>query len=345
MSNIQTSLVIIFAAFCGGFVLHFLVAFFIKRWGRLRDGKGSLSIHILIKPLRLLIPGVCVFITLPWLHFPARFQPVILHVVQLWLIGAGGWLVVKAVQMVREMILDNYDVTVADNLRARSMTTQIHVIGRIVNFLVILLTVSFMIMTFAEARQIGISLLASAGIAGVVLGFAAQKTLGNLLAGIQIAFAQPIRIDDVVIVENEWGRIEDITLTYVVVRIWDLRRLVLPISYFVEKPFQNWTRVSADLLGSVYIYADYRVDVQGLRDKLAGILAESPLWDKKVCTLQVTNMTDQTVELRALMSTPDSSSSWNLRCSVREELLRHLQTAHPEHLPRTRVELNPQPKQ
>ena len=196
-----------------------------------------------------------------------------------------------------------------------------------------------MLMTFSAVRQIGVSILASAGILGVVLGFAAQKTLGNLIAGIQIALAQPIRLDDAVVVENEWGWIEEITLTYVVVRIWDLRRLVLPISYFIEKPFQNWTRNSADILGSVFIYADYTVPVEEVRAELGRILKESPHWDKKVNVLQVTDATEHTVKLRALMSAADSPTAWNLRCETREKLLEFLQKKYPQSLPRTRVEL------
>ncbi|MGB2599197.1 MAG: mechanosensitive ion channel domain-containing protein, partial [Candidatus Omnitrophota bacterium] len=201
------------------------------------------------------------------------------------------------------------------------------------------LTGALVLMTFEKVRQLGTSLLASAGIIGVILGFAAQKTLGNFIAGLQIALAQPIRIDDVVIVEDEWGWIEEITLTYVIVRIWDLRRLVVPISYFIEKPFQNWTRISADILGSVFIYADYTVPVKELRSELTRILEESQHWDKKVNGLQVTNTTAQTVEIRALMSSVDSPTAWNLRCEVREKLLEFLQKRFPECLPRTRVEL------
>jgi len=195
-------------------------------------------------------------------------------------------------------------------------------------------------MSFAKVRHIGVSILASAGIVGIVIGFAAQKTLGNFIAGIQIAIAQPIRLDDVVIIEDEWGWIEEITLTFVVVRIWDLRRLVVPISYFLEKPFQNWTRTAADLLGTVFIYTDYTVPVEEIRNELTHILENSPRWDKKVNALQVTNATEKTVELRALMSAADSSIMWDLRCEVREKLLEFLQQRFPECLPRIRIEMN-----
>ncbi|MDH5656205.1 MAG: mechanosensitive ion channel family protein, partial [Spirochaetia bacterium] len=185
-------------------------------------------------------------------------------------------------------------------------------------------------------------ILASAGIMGIIAGLAAQKSISALFAGIQIAITQPFRIDDVVIVEGEWGRIEEITLTYVVVKIWDERRLVLPITYFLEKPFQNWTRTTSDLLGTVFIYADYSIPVQIIRSRLEEFLKKSKLWDGRVCSLQVTNLKDSTVELRALMSSRDASDSWDLRCEIREKLLEYIQKEFPEKLPKIRLEMNRQ---
>jgi small-conductance mechanosensitive channel len=175
-------------------------------------------------------------------------------------------------------------------------------------------------------------------VAGVVLGFAAQKSLGTLLAGIQIAFSQPIRLDDVVIVDGQWGRVEEITLTYVVVKIWDERRLIVPITYFIDNAFQNWTRSSAQILGTVYVYADYRLPVDELRAELKRILDDNPLFDGRAWGLQVTNANESTIELRALMSAEDASKSWDLRCAVREALIRYLQMKHPDSLPRIRLE-------
>jgi small-conductance mechanosensitive channel len=194
-------------------------------------------------------------------------------------------------------------------------------------------------MTFDKVRQLGTTLLASAGIVGIIVGLAAQKSISTLFAGIQLAITQPIRIDDVVIVENEWGRIEEISLTYVVVRIWDLRRLIVPITYFLEKPFQNWTRISADLLGTVFLYVDYTVPVEAVRSELKSILENSKLWDGRVCVLQVTNASERTVELRALMSAADSSSAWELRCEVREKLIAFIRQNYPDALPKVRAEL------
>ncbi len=202
-----------------------------------------------------------------------------------------------------------------------------------------MLAVAAMLMTFEGIEQLGKGLLASAGIAGVVIGFAAQRTLGTFVAGMQIAFTQPIRVDDVVIVEGEWGRIEEITLTYVVVKIWDLRRLILPINYFIEKPFQNWTRVSADILGTVFLYVDYTVPLEAIRQELTRLLKDHKLWDGKVNVVQVTNATERTVEVRLLVSAKDAGSAWDLRCDLREKMIDFLQREYPDALPRIRAEL------
>jgi len=275
------------------------------------------------------------------LRFNEAIQAFISYAVTLWIIASVGWLVIRVIHMVLEAILEHYDIKTKDNLTARQVYTQIRVIENIINVGIFILTIACMLMTFPNIKQIGVSLLASAGMLGIILGFAAQKTLGNFIAGIQIAIAQPIRLDDVVIIENEWGWIEEITLTFVVVRIWDLRRLVVPISYFLEKPFQNWTRTSADILGSVFIYTDYTIPVKEVRVELTRILTNSQYWDKKVNVLQVTDAKERVVELRALMSAADSPTAWYLRCEVREKLLEFLQNKFPEYLPRVRIEMKP----
>jgi small-conductance mechanosensitive channel len=196
-----------------------------------------------------------------------------------------------------------------------------------------------MLMTFDRIRHVGVSILASAGMIGIILGFAAQRSIATLFAGLQIALTQPIRIDDAVIVEGEWGRVEEITLTYVVIKIWDLRRLVVPVTYFLEKPFQNWTRVSANLLGTVFLYVDYSVPVDEVRRELQAILKVSALWDGQVGGVQVTNSSERTLELRLLMSAADSSKIFDLRCEVREKVLAFLQQNHPGSLPRVRADL------
>jgi len=267
------------------------------------------------------------------------------HALSLFFIGLVSLLHVKTVYILDEYVVSRFDVDVKDNLRARKIRTQLKVLKRIVIIVVAILALGTMLMTFEKVRQLGTTILASAGIIGIVVGMAAQRTIGTFIAGLQIAFTQPIRIDDVVIVENEWGRIEEITLTYVVVKIWDLRRLVVPITYFIEKPFQNWTRVTSDLLGTVYIYVDYTVPIEAVREELQRILKSSKLWDGKVCVLQVTNTSDRTIELRALMSASDASTGWSLRCEVREKLIEFIQKNYPQSLPKLRAELQQIPKE
>jgi len=343
MSDLIFSIVTVSTALAVGLMIYLVLAFFINRWNKFAVSKKvKIKLSYIKGPLSSLVPAVCVLFSLPVLRLQEEMLPIVSQAVYLWLIASLGWLSIKAIHMFRDLILSNYDVQARDNLQARRVYTQIGVISNILTAGVILLTAALMLMVFGAIRQIGVSILASAGIVGIILGFAAQKALGNLIAGIQIAVAQPIRIDDAVVVENEWGWIEEITLTYVVVRIWDLRRLILPISYFIEKPFQNWTRTQADILGSVFIYADYTVPVKGLRAEFERILRESPYWDKKVKVVQVTNATEQTVELRFLMSAADSPTAWNLRCEVREKLLGFLQERFPQSLPKTRVELRRQ---
>ncbi|MGQ1787260.1 MULTISPECIES: mechanosensitive ion channel family protein [unclassified Saccharicrinis] len=259
------------------------------------------------------------------------------HALNLMVIFSVAWLVVRLISLGKDMVLRRYDVEEKNNLKARKVYTQFKVIERILNFIVILIALAIALMTFESIRKIGVSLFASAGVAGIILGFAAQKMIGTVLAGFQIAITQPIRLDDVVIVEGEWGWIEEITLTYVVVRIWDKRRLVVPTTYFIEKPFQNWTRVSSEILGTVFIYTDYQVPFDRLREELTRILKSDENWDGNVNVLQVTDATEKTVEIRALMSAVDSPTAWDLRVSVREKLIEFLQKNYPDSLPKTRL--------
>jgi small-conductance mechanosensitive channel len=335
------SLAVILTGLVGSVFIYLLIALLFKRLRYINIlNKFKIPLAYLKAPLRLFVPVVCMLFIVPMLKFREDANSFITVAVTLFFIASVGWLLIRIIHTARESLLSGYDINARDNLKARRAYTQIKVIENIIVSVIVLLTASSILMSFESVRHIGTSILASAGILGIVLGFAAQKTLGNFIAGIQIALAQPIRLDDVVIVENEWGWIEEITLTYVVVRIWDLRRLVIPISYFVEKPFQNWTRISADILGSVFLYADYTVPVDEIRKELTRILENSKYWDKKVNVFQVTNASEKTVELRALMSAADSPTAWDLRCEVREKLLLFLQNNYPESLPKTRIELN-----
>jgi small-conductance mechanosensitive channel len=246
----------------------------------------------------------------------------------------------QLVDAVSAFVLYQHRVDVTDNLHARAIQTQVLVLQRVAIAVIAIFTIASMLMVFESVRQFGASILASAGIAGIIVGLAAQRSIASLLAGFQIALTQPIRLDDVVIVENEWGRIEEITLTYVVVRIWDLRRLVLPISYFIEQPFQNWTRSSADLLATVFLYVDYTMPVAPLRAELTRLLEASTRWDHKVNVLQVTDSKERTLEIRALASASDASLAWDLRCEIREKLVDFLQREYPGCLPKLRGALD-----
>jgi small-conductance mechanosensitive channel len=250
------------------------------------------------------------------------------------------------VRVAEDALMRRYDVEVPDNLRARRARTQIQVLGRVVIVTIVGLALVSMLLTFPEARAVGASLLASAGIVGVIVGVAARSTVGNLIAGLQIAFAEPIRLDDAVVVEGEWGNIEEITLTYVVVRIWDRRRLVLPCSYFVEHPIENWTRYSADIVGTVHLHVDYTTPVEEVRAEFEQVLATSKLWNGQTAVLQVVDTTERTMVLRALVSADSAPTAWDLRCEVRERLLAWLQQQRPGALPRVRAELEaPTPQQ
>ena len=290
-------------------------------------------------PLRPIIPLLMIHFGFPILSLPPNILAFLKQTFGILLMLSFAWLAIKLTDIGQELILNQFKLDVKDNLRARRIHTQIGIFKKIILVIVSVLMLAAILMTFDKIRYLGTSLLASAGIAGIIIGLAAQRSIATLLAGIQIAFTQPIRIDDVVIVENEWGRIEEITLTYVVVRIWDLRRLILPITYFMEKPFQNWTRISADILGTVFLYVDYTVPVQPIREELHRILKDSDLWDGKVWGLQTTSASERTVELRALMSAADASNAWNLRCTVREKLIEFIQKHYPDGLPRVRAEV------
>ncbi len=249
-------------------------------------------------------------------------------------------ILVRVINVLEDYFYLKYDLNKENNLKERKIRTQLQFVRKFIVSLIILITVAIILLSFESMRKIGAGLLTGVGIGGIIIGFAAQKSLGNLLAGFQIAFTQPIRIDDVLIVEGEWGKVEEITLTYVVVNIWDQRRLILPITYFIEKPFQNWTRVSADLLGTVFLYLDYTIPIEPMRQELTRLLNANPLWDKRVNVVQVTDSTkDGNIEVRFLMSASNSSRAFDLRCYVREAMIAFIQNNYPDSLPKKRFEL------
>jgi small-conductance mechanosensitive channel len=338
--DLGISLLLITLAIVAGLLATRLLFWILGRLtGRTGFGWDNLALRHARRPVSLLFPLFFLNVIAPTLKLPGGGLRLLTQATSLLLILAIGYAFVSAVHFFRDLFLVRYDVSVADNLVARKVHTQIKVLEKVALTIIAVLTVAFMLMTFPGVRQVGVSLLASAGIAGLVIGLAAQKSIGNLLAGIQIAITQPIRIDDALLVEGEFGVVEEITLTYVVVRIWDLRRLVLPISYFIEKPFQNWTRTGANLLGTVMIYTDYTVPVEALRAEADRLVRAHPMWDGKVSAFQVLELKPESVEMRVLVSAESASKAFDLRASVRESMLAFIRENHPGCLPRTRVEV------
>lgn len=328
------------AALVGGLLVHAVLDYVLRRK---RDAERSTVADVwttrVARPTRILIVLLFAIAALPAAGLAPGTVPTVRRWIVVGLIASAAWLAVELTSVVQLVVERKYRTDVEDNLRARRIQTKVRMLRRIASVVVVLLATAFILTLFPPVREIGLSVFASAGVAGIVLGIAARPTLSSVIAGIQVALSEPIRLDDVVIVEGEWGRIEEITMTYVVVRIWDDRRLVVPLSRFIDQPFQNWTRTTADLLGTVFVYADYTVDVDRVRETLFEILDETDLWDGRVRGLQVTDATERTVELRALMSAANASQTWNLRCHVREALLEALRDEQPGALPRVRARL------
>ena len=251
------------------------------------------------------------------------------------------WLALRVLKVGELLLVRRYDITNDINLAERKFVTQVQFARRIISSLLVLVAFSLLLLSFQGSRKLGVSVLTSAGIVSVLVGFAAQKSLGNLLAGIQIAFSQQIRLDDAVVVENEWGRVEEINLTNVVVRLWDRRRLILPITYFVENPFQNWTRSDASITGAVLLYLDYTAPVQAIREKAEALAKADPLWNEQVFAVQVTDTTPTAMAVRILVSANDAPSAFDLRCHIREALITYLRDEHPHSLPQTRLIVQP----
>ncbi|WP_299754376.1 mechanosensitive ion channel domain-containing protein [uncultured Pontibacter sp.] len=298
----------------------------------------SITKH-LNKPLALFIPLLFVSIALPALPYPEALVRNLRRLIEILNIVAFAWILIKLTDVARDLVRKKYNIEQKpDNIRERRLITQLQFLRKVTVVTIIFLAVALVLLSFEPVRKLGTGLLTSAGVAGVVIGFAAQTSIANLLAGLQIAFTQPIRLDDVLVVENEFGRVEEITLTYVVLKLWDNRRMILPLNYFIQKPFQNWTRTGSDILASVYLYTDYTMPIEPLRKEFEQVLAATNLWNKQVSVLQVTDSKERTLELRALMSAQDSATAWDLRCYVREQLVNFIQRNYPEALPRTRSE-------
>jgi small-conductance mechanosensitive channel len=331
-------LVLIAAAVLAAVVLTVVLAATLRLVGRRHDWPRRLIKHARL-PFRVFL-----LVVLVWVGFALSTplpgaREVVDHVFLILAIASGAWFGAGLLTFFESMWLSRYRTDVRDNRVARRVRTQILILRRLTVALVVVIALAAILLTFPGARAAGASLLASAGLLSIVAGLAAQSTLANVFAGVQLAFSGAIRVDDVVIVEKEWGRIEEITLTYVVVHVWDDRRLVLPSTYFTTSPFENWTRTTSELLGSVEFDLDWRVTPQQMRDELDAILDRTDLWDGRVKVLQVTDASGGFVRIRVLVTAVDAPTLFDLRCFVREEMVAWLHTTSPQSIPRARVQL------
>ena len=289
---------------------------------------------------------ILIFITLLVVNFYIPLIPlspkgnyVFNKIVDILLTMSFAGILIALVKVGQDFFYHHYDLNKSDNLKERKIRTQLVFMRKVLVGVIVTVTICVILLSFENLRKLGTGLLTGVGIGGIIIGFAAQRSLGNLLAGFQIAFTQPLRIDDALVVEGEFGRVEEITLTYVVLNLWDQRRLILPINYFIEKPFQNWTRTTAEIIGTVILYLDYSVQLEPLRAEFKRLLEASPLWDKRVSAVQITNATERDVEVRLLVSSANSADVFDLRCYIRENLILFIRNNYPDSLPKTRMEL------
>ncbi|RXH02602.1 mechanosensitive ion channel family protein [Bradyrhizobium zhanjiangense] len=320
--------------------LYRFAAWLLKRAFGTRLPLLSVFIDRTAGPAQLALCLAAVALVLPLAPLDDMIRTPLMRVFVVAVIALIGWISIRIVDMSAARYLQNFrDVT--ENFIARKHVTQVRVFKRVTDTIIVIISVSTALMTFDSVKQYGVSLFASAGAAGIIVGLAARPLLSNLIAGLQIAITQPIRIEDAVIIENEWGWVEDIAATYVVIRLWDWRRMVVPLSYFIEKPFQNWTRDTASLIGVIALHVDYRADVARIRRWLEEAVKQSKLWDGAVVNLQVVDADSRTIELRALVSARNAPQSWDLRCEIREKLVAFIRDEMPEALPRERAILIP----
>jgi small-conductance mechanosensitive channel len=326
------------AAILSGLLIKWILALIGNLYCR-RTGEYSLIrsiIHRLGTPVNFFLPLLILNFALPLMNLKGRPFIVLEKLAVILLIASFAAVLIGVIKVVQDFVLNKFDLTKTDNLRERKIRTQLQFLRKFLVALIILLAVCAILLSFEGLRRIGAGLLTGVGIGGIIIGFAAQKSLGNLLAGFQIAFTQPLRIDDVLVVEGEWGRVEEITLTYVVVNIWDKRRLILPINYFIEKPFQNWTRTTSEIIGTVFWHLDYTAPIDEIRKEFMRLLEGHELWDRQVAVIQVTETTERTIQVRALVSATTSGRAFDLRCFIREQIIAFIQKNHPNALPKTR---------
>ena len=343
-SNEGQSLVAIAWPVLAALVLGVLVYKGLRRIERSAEATGVRSLRtrligVIASPAAIALPLLFLGVALAATPLPEEVSGPVRHALGVGAITCLAWLAVRAIGAFERRIARRHPLEVADNLAARRAQTQVHVIGGVAQGAVVLIGIAIALMTFPQIRQIGATLLASAGIIGLVAGIAAKPVFGNLIAGLQIAITQPIRFDDVVIVEGEWGRVEEITSAYVVVRIWDERRLVVPLQWFIEHPFENWTRTTSQLLGTAFLWLDYRAPLAAIRDELQRICVADERWDGRVCVAQITDTDRSAVQVRLLVSARSSGDLFDLGCAVRERMLAFLAAHHPEALPLLRMDV------
>lgn len=336
------NLMIVGSSLILGLLIQLILSVFIKRKVANSETSSEYSffqsiLRRLGTPLNVFLPLFLFNVFLPTMRMPTVVMHKLSKGVEILLIISFAWILVRCIKVVQDYVLYRFDTKKTDNLRERKIRTQLQFVRRFLVGLIMILTVAAILLSFSSLRKVGAGLLTGVGLGGIIVGFAAQKSIGNLLAGFQIAFTQPIRIDDVIVAEGEWGTIEEITLTYVVVKLWDERRLVLPINYFIEKPFQNWTRSSSELLGAVILFTDYNLPVDPIRTELTRLLKESKYWDGRVSVVHVTDATENTVQIRALMSSRNAGDLFELRCYVRENLIKFINDNLGGSLPKNRT--------
>ncbi len=332
------NLILAGVAVLSGWVLKWILSLVVRYYNKHQEFSLVRSIFLRVgKPMNHFLPLLVFNAILPLMKIMPKAARWLDKATGILLIISFAAVLIGLIKVAEDYVYKAYDLAKADNLKERKIRTQLQFVRKLAISMIVILSVCAVLLSFESLRRIGAGLLTGVGIGGIIIGFAAQRSLGNFLAGLQIAFTQPLRIDDVLVVEGEWGRVEEITLTYVVLNIWDKRRLILPINYFIEKPFQNWTRSSAEILGVVFIYLDYTAPVDEIRKEFDRLLTLTPLWDKKVSIIQITDASERTIQMRALVSAVDSGTAFDLRCYIRENLVAFIQKNYPDSLPTTRV--------
>jgi len=342
VSLIVLSVTVLVTAAAAWIVAWVLTTLLIKRFGhRDQDPDIDISFGQVRRPFVLIAMALACYFVLPALNgLSDRSIGILSHAMSIITIVGVGWLIVRVTDVVGQLVSTEFDISKEDNRRERAMLTKFRVMRRVWIGIIVVCTVGAVLMTFPSIRSLGAGLLASAGVAGIVLGIALRPTLETFLASVQVAITEPISIDDVLIVEGEWGRVEEIRPTYVVMRIWDDRRLIVPLTYFISQPFQNWTRTKAEVTGVVTLKLDFRTPIDKVREQVKQFVEEDENHDGRFWNVQITDSDDKAMTLRVLCTAGDASKAWNLRCAVREKMITWLQAEHPGALPRLRAEVD-----